>query len=169
MNFDPLFEDLEARFSAAESLSDKGPSIADLEGVTSIKVVLQNALRQTLIAPILGRGFVGGLDAEGPNWVGLPLKSIRSMSFSYEPDSGLPRLRFSKAGFEEHLQQLPLPARCSFRTLNSDDGLVTATLLDVDYGLLFLQFDQEQMMSPVPLVQVTQLRIWAVDNSGKVL
>jgi hypothetical protein len=59
-----------------------------------------------------------------------------------------------------------LPAKCDFRTKNSDDGLVSATLLDADFGLLFLQFQYGQIMTSVPLVQLTQLRIWAVDNSS---
>ena len=167
MNFDPLFEDLEARFSASESIVDAGFSIADLSGVTSIELVLNNLLRQTLVAPLLGRGFIAGIDSEAPNWVGVPMSAIRSMSFGSLQSFSLPALKFSDANFEEHIQQLPLPAECNFRTMNHDDGLVSATLLDVDFGLLFLQPKQGQILRSVPLVQVTQLRIWAVDNLSK--
>jgi hypothetical protein len=167
MNFDPLFEDLEARFSASEAIVDNGFSMADLSAVTSIELLLQSSVRQTLIAPVLGQGFVGGLDSTAPNWVGVPMTAIRSMTFGYDPSLNLPNLIFSVSHFEDHLQQLPLPAKCNFRTLNPDDGLVDAILLDVDFGLLFLQLGLGQLVRPVPLVQVTQLRIWVVDNLSK--
>jgi len=166
MNFDPLFEDLEARFSANEASVEEGFSVADLERVTSIALVLHNSIRQMLIAPVLGHGFVSGVDPDSPNWVGLPMEAIRSLVFNVDPTPGLPTMQFSEGQFLEHIQQLPLPAKCDFRTKNSDDGLVSATLLDADFGLLFLQFQYGQIMTSVPLVQLTQLRIWAVDNSS---
>lgn len=167
MNFDPLFEDLEAFFSAEESGPREGFSIEGLVQATSIELVLQNGQRQTLIAPVLGQGFVGGVVPDSANWLAMPLEAIRSMGFGFDQTLDLPTLQFSEANLQKYLKQLPMPAACSFLTQNSDEGLVFSTLLGVDYGFLFMQRTGSPVLQAMPLAQVTQLRISAVDNFSK--
>lgn len=167
MNFDPLFEDLEALFSANGSGPGEGFSIEGLAQATSIELVLHNGQRKALIAPVLGRGFVAGVVPDSANWVAIPLEAIRSMGFGFNQTHNLPTLQFSEANLQQQLMQLPMPATCSFLTQNPDHGLVFATLLGVDYGLLFLQRNGSQALQAMPLAQVTQLRISAVDNFSK--
>ena len=164
MNFDPLFEDLEARFSASEAIANQGFSLAELAQATSIELVLQNGSRQTLIAPVLGQSFVAGVNPDSPNWLVVPLKAIRSMGFVFDSTPSLPALQISQALLHEHLELLPLPAKCNFRTLSPDEGLIHATLLGIAQGLLFLQLADSPNLRAVALEQVTQLQIWAVDN-----
>ncbi len=167
MNFDPLFEDLEARFMASEGNTDVGFSIDTIAQATSIELHLRTGQRQTLIAPVLGQGFAAGVPTDTPNWLVVPAGAIRSIGFEFVATFGLPTLQFSEANFQEHLRQLPFPVTCNFRTINPDEGLVHSTLLGVDHGLVFMQPKNAQFCRAVPLDQVTSLQIWAVDNLSK--
>ena len=167
MDFDPLFEDLEARFVASEGSIDVGFSTATIAQATAIELLLQTGQRQTLIAPVLGQGFVAGVRPDSPNWLVVPAVAIRSIEFEFAATFGLPTLQFSEATFQEHLGQLPFPAKCNFRTLSPDEGLVHSTLLGVAHGLVFTLQDKMQLFRAVPLEQVTWLQIWAVDNLSK--
>lgn len=167
MNFDPLFEDLEALFCASATATGEGFSLDGLTDATSIELVLHNGQRQTIVAPLLGQGFVAGVHPEAPNWVALPLASIRSLGFGFEGPSVLPALQFSEAQLQEHLQQLQLPAQCCYFTQNPDEGLANGMLLGVARGLMFVQLQGTSALRAIPLIQVAQLKILAVDNSGK--
>ena len=167
MNFDPLFEDLEARFIAAEGHTNDGFSTAEISHATSIELLLRTGQRQTLIAPVLGQGFAAGVPTDTPNWLIVPAGAIRSISFGFTATVSLPTLQFSETNFLEHLGQLSFPAKCNFRTLSTDEGLVHSTLLGVAHGLVFMQLEKAQLLRAVPLEQLTGLQIWAVDNSSK--
>ncbi|MEY3889654.1 MAG: hypothetical protein RLZZ90_300 [Actinomycetota bacterium] len=167
MNFDPLFEDLEARFIAAESNTNDGFSTGAIHRATSIELLLLTGQRQTLISPVLGQGFAAGVHPVSPNWLVVPAGAIRSIGFEFETNFGLPTLQFSEANFQEHLGQLPFPAKCNFRTLNPDEGLMHSTLLGVSQGLVFMHRDDGQSFRAIPLEQVTCLQIWAVDNLSR--
>ena len=167
MNFDPLFEDLEARFIASEGNIDVSFSTTTIAQATSIELLLRTGQRQTLIAPVLGQGFAAGVPTDTPNWLIVPAGAIRSISFGFAATFGLPTLQFSEANFQEHLGQLPFPVTCNFRTLNPDEGLVHSTLLGAAHGLVFMQPSNAQSVRAVPVEQVTYMQIWAVDNLSK--
>jgi hypothetical protein len=167
MDFDPLFEDLEARFIASEASIDVGFSTATSAQATSIELLLRTGQRQTLVAPVLGQGFAAGFHPDSPNWLVVPAVAIRSIEFEFAATLGLPTLQFSEATFQEHLGHLPFPAKCNFRTLSPDEGLVHSTLLGVAHGFIFMLQDNAQLFRAVPLEQVACLQIWAVDNLSK--
>lgn len=167
MNFDPLFEDLEARFIASQGNTNDCFSTAEIAHATSIELLLATGERQALIAPVLGQGFAAGVDPDSPNWLVVPTGAIQRISFGFDATLGLPVLQFSEANFLEHLGQLPFPARCNFRTRSTDEGLVHSTLLGVAHGLVFMQRDNGQALRAIPSEQVTSMKIWAVDNLSK--
>lgn len=152
---------------AYQGNANGGFSTAEIAHATSIELLLATGQRQALIAPVLGQGFAAGVNPDSPNWLVVPTGAIRRISFGFDATLGLPALQFSEANFLEHLGQLPFPARCNFRTRNTDEGLVQSTLRGVAHGFVFMQLDHAQPLRAIPIEQVTSLQIWAVDNLSK--
>lgn len=167
MDFDPLFEDLEARFDAEANAANQGFSLDSLEGATSVRLHLTDGQRQSLIAPMLGLGFVAGIQPDDRAWTLVPLGAIHSLDFDFTAALTLPILKIQKLQISEHLEQLQFPARCSFRTFNPDVGQTQATVLGVGQELLFVQILGAATLLAIPLVRLSQLQIWPVDNSSK--
>ena len=167
MDFDPLFEDLEARFDAEAKSANQVFSSKILEGATSLRLHLADGQRQSLIAPILGLGFVAGIQPDDRAWTVVPLDAILSLDFEFAEAPGLPTLQIQRLRMSEHLEQLQFPARGSFRTFIPDDGQTQATLIGVTHELLFVQILGAAALKAIPLIKILHLEIWPVDNSSK--
>lgn len=169
MDFDPLFEDLEARFTAEEAASTEGFSIGALLPATVVELQLQGGHKESLVAPVLGLGFVAGLHPGDHAWNVVPFSVIRSLEFHSDAPEGLPILKVQNLNLAAHLEQVPLPAKCSFRISNSDDGPTLATLVGVAQELLFVQLPGAATLRGVPVNQISSLRLWLVDNLSEEL
>lgn len=165
MDFDPLFEDLEARFIASKTPSDLAFSLDVFRLATTLQVLTIGSQRLTLFAPVLGQDFAAGLQPEAPIWHILPMQAIKSLAFKVEENSKLPSLQIEEFSLMQYLERLPLPAKCNLRLIGADSPVIESTLAGVGQGLLFLQRSHRDSVEAIPLGGFAQLSISPVYNS----
>lgn len=90
MNFDHIFEDLEAEF---ESKRARGSSSSLLSRCNCLQVFPPQGNPEILFAPIIGSDFVGGLVKEFAAWSLYPISQILEIVPQNDGDLELPRLR----------------------------------------------------------------------------
>ena len=165
MDFDPLFEDLEARFFASQNSSEFAFSLELIKSTTSLQVLTIDGQRLTLLAPVLGQGFAAGLQSEAAIWMILPMPAIKNLRFSVDEKSTLPRLSLEEFSLLQYLERLPLPAKCLAKTIGRGSILGESTLVGVGYDLLFLQLSHQDSIAAIPLGSLAQLSMAPVHNS----
>lgn len=165
MDFDPLFEDLEARFTASQKSTEFSFSLKVIEPATRLEVVLTDSQRIQLIAPVLGQDFAAGLHPAAPIWNIVPLRAIRHLDFVFDDQSSLPGVQFQKFSLIQYLELLPLPTQCTFRLTGQDSSLTETTLVGVGHDLLFIQSQHQDSLTGIPVAQLLQLSMGPVHNS----
>lgn len=90
MNFDHIFEDLEAEF---ESTRARGAASSRFSRCNCLRVYPAQGTPETLFAPLVGSDFVGGLGEEFAAWSLYPISQILEIVPQNDGDLELPRLR----------------------------------------------------------------------------
>lgn len=90
MNFDHIFEDLEAQF---ESSRARAAASSLLSRCNCLRVYPVQGAPEILFAPIIGSDFVGGLGEELNAWSLYPVSQILELVPQSDGDLELPRLR----------------------------------------------------------------------------
>lgn len=90
MNFDHIFEDLEAEF---ESTRARGAASSLLARCNCLRVYPSQGTPETLLAPLVGSDFVGGLGEEFAAWSLYPISQMLEIVPQNDGDLELPRLR----------------------------------------------------------------------------
>lgn len=90
MNFDHIFEDLEAEF---ESTRARGAASSRFSRCNCLRVYPAQGTPETLFAPLVGSDFVGGLGEEFAAWSLYPISKILEIVPQNDGDLELPRLR----------------------------------------------------------------------------
>ncbi len=90
MNFDHIFEDLEAEF---ESSRARGAASSRFSRCNCLRVYPAQGTPETLFAPLVGSDFVGGLGEEFAAWSLYPISQILEIVPQNDGDLELPRLR----------------------------------------------------------------------------
>ena len=161
MHIEDIFEDLEAQFDAALQ-NEQRDTFTD--NARAIEVCTLNQVKRDLIAPIIGDGFLAGLDAISPIWHVYPTKSLRNVVFHSEIDESLPKLRTFDIDLATFLDTIPTPCSVRWRIHGATEYLNSGKLHSMSGQFLFLY--QANAMRPiaVPIHALEQLVIESVDN-----
>jgi hypothetical protein len=165
MDFDPLFEDLEARFMASQKTADFTFSLKIIQQATRLDVLLDDGQRLQLLAPLLGQDFAAGLHPAAAIWNIVPLEAIQNIGFIFDEKSDLPTVQLQKFSLMQYLELLPLPTKCSFRRIGQESSLSETNLIGVGHDLLFIQSQHQDSLTAIPVAQLRQLSIGPVHNS----
>ena len=161
MNIEDIFEDLEARFAAA--LQNR-PRDVYIENISALEVSTVNQIKKDLIAPILGKEFIAGLDSFAPVWHVYPTRALQQIIFHSEADESLPKLRNLGINLEAFLESLPKPCSIRWRINSTENFLHTGQLHSVTRNLLFIYPPDSLRPIAVSIAAIDQLSIESVDN-----
>ncbi|MEO0026693.1 MAG: hypothetical protein RL716_24 [Actinomycetota bacterium] len=174
MNLDAVFEDLEAKYAA--QLSAQPPAASDSQRcqknaatvdaeVRVVEVLTARGIREELIAPLLGKDFIAGMDLFRPVWVVYKTASLASVEFKVGDQPELPKIRFSNRPLDAMLDLLPKFGPISWRlALVRDAALHAGQFIKHSDELLFVQTETTELALPIEGLEV--LRVESVDNFG---
>lgn len=159
MDFDEVFDDLEAQF---ESIGNHKEGLSNISSFSQCRFVeittLQNT-RMRVLAPILGSNFVAGIDENLPNWIIWPLNRIVELRFEESSDLQYPILRKREISLADFIKQLPNP--CDL-LLEINEQTTQELFRGSTSELIFLQ--ARESVRAVPVAAITKMVV--VDNSG---
>lgn len=161
MHIEDIFEDLEAQFDAALHKSERD-SFTD--NVRALEICTVNQMKKDLIAPILGKEFLAGLDLVSPIWHVYPLRILRNIIFHSEVDESLPKLRNMGVDLETFIGTLPKPCSIRWRVQGANDFLSSGQLHSMSRQLLFIYQTGSPKPIAVPISALEQLSVESVDN-----
>ncbi len=174
MNLDAVFEDLEAKYAA--ELGARQPSGSDNQDCQKTSAMIDDKLRivevqtargirEELIAPLIGKDFIAGMDLYRPIWVVYKTGSLASVEFKLGDQPQLPKIRFSHRGVGAMLDLLPQFGPISWRVaLVRDAALKTGQFIKHSDEFLFVQTEKTEVAVPIAGLEV--LRFESVDNFG---
>lgn len=141
MTLEALFEDLEA------SLERSCPITAAqiTAKANHLSVIARNQMRFSLVAPILAKDFVVGLDEQTADWLCILKSQIAELRFSSEADASLPTTRTRSLTLEQFLGEMPMPISIALKTVQP--AIRFAAIAAVGDGLLFLRTRSEQVVA----------------------
>lgn len=161
MHIEDIFEDLEAQFDAA---SQKGMRDSFTHNIRALEIQSTNYVTKELIAPIIGKEFLAGLDSLSPIWHIYPNRSVRKIVLHTEADESLPKLRNLALDIETFLKTIPMPCAIRWRLSANDDPINQGSLHSVSQNLMFIYTAGAPRPIAVPIAAVGQLSIESVDN-----
>lgn len=161
MHIEDIFEDLEAQFDAELQKSSRDTFT---DNVRAIEVCTLNQVKRDLIAPILGDGFLAGLDVISPIWHVYPNKSLRNVVFHSEIDESLPKMRTVDIDLTTFLDSIPTPCSVRWRIHGAIEFLNSGQLHSLSGQFLFIYQVGATRPIAVPIVALEQLVIESVDN-----
>lgn len=161
MNFENLFEDLEAHF---ENFSSAKKSLINIQDINLVRVRTKNSVQCNLIAPILAVDFVAGLDIISPTWHFFPLHAVRHIEFEKESVSDLPKLRRLNINLMDFLLSTPVPSPAKWRLLGALEHQKSGQLAGLTESLIFLVDSNDRMLLAAPWQSIQQLSIESVDK-----
>jgi hypothetical protein len=141
MTLEALFEDLEA------SLERSCPITANqiTAKANHVAVIARNQMRFSLVAPIVGKDFVVGLDEQTADWLCILKSQIAELRFSSDADASLPTTRTRALKLEQFLGDMPMPISVSLKT--AQPAVRFAAIVAIGDGLLFLRARNEQVVA----------------------
>ncbi len=163
MNFDHLFEDLEAQFEAG--LATEQASLG-LSTKKLAQVDLLDGSSRVFVAPVLGFDFIAGLLIGEVAWQLVPFVAFVRLTFLDSESSGLPPLRRLDLGLIGFLERLPRPAHLKWRLLASDQ-IRLGQLIELEGNLLALQVSGSPEVTFHPVAAFQSLEVMAVENLGE--
>ena len=161
MNFENLFEDLEAQFENAKS---EQKSLMNFDDANFVIVKTKSGILCELIAPIIAIDFVAGLDLLSPTWHVFPFHSVRAIQLEQEATDELPKLRQLSKNLLEFLTATPMPNPAKWRLLGANELQKTGQMAGLHGSLLGLVDAAERAVIAVPLQSIQQLSIESVDK-----
>ncbi len=161
MHIEDIFEDLEAQFEAGLQKSQRDSFTGNTR---ALEIQTFSLMSKELIAPILGKEFLAGLDSVAPIWHIYPTKVIRKITLHDELDESLPRLRNLSVDLETFLGTLPMPCAIRWRMAGEEDYLTPGTLHSISRNLMFIYVSGSRRPIAVPIAALGQLIIESVDN-----
>ena len=161
VNFENLFEDLEAQF---ENASSPQKPFMNFDEVNLAIVRSKNLSAYELIAPILAQDFVAGLDLFAPTWHIFPFHSVRSIKLERQPADDLPLVRQLNKNLLDFLAATPMPNPAKWRLLGANEQQRSGQIVGVVGSLLGLVDSAERNLVAVPLQSIQQLSIESVDK-----
>jgi hypothetical protein len=141
MTLEALFEDLDA------SLERSCPITANqiTAKANHLAVIARNQMRFSLVAPIVAKDFVAGLDEQTADWLCILKSQIAELRFSSDADASLPTTRTRALKLEQFLGDMPMPISVSLKT--AQPAVRFAAIVAIGDGLLFLRARNEQVVA----------------------
>lgn len=161
MHIEDIFEDLEAQFYAAMQKSQRNSYTDD---VRAIEIHLANNVKKELVAPILGKNFVAGLDALSPIWHFFPVNFVQKITLHSDLEETLPKLRNLAIDLESLLKSLPFPSQIRWRLALNDEHLSQGVMTSISNGLIYISSVGAPRPMAVPVLALSQLSVESVDN-----
>jgi hypothetical protein len=159
VNFDHIFEDLEAEF---ESTRTRGEAPSPLLRCNSLRVYSAHVMPETLVAPIIGSDFVGGLGEEFDTWSLYPVSQILEIVPHTLGDIEMPRLRNFDRSLLELLDSFakPIEIVCYLPSMAAAPN--RGMLIGVDCG--FLVVASARGTVAIASGSVAKISVGVVDN-----
>ena len=161
MNIEHFLEDLEAQFVNEFSPQKE---IFTYSEMNQVHLISSDESAHRLIAPIIARDFVAGLDLVSPTWHIFPFHSVRLIRFEKNNASDMPKIReFNKSFFDFLLlTQTPSPAKLKLAGEASmqKSGQLTGLMNEL---IIFVDAFAKNVIA-VPLQSIQQLSIESVDK-----
>ncbi|WP_296632798.1 hypothetical protein [Rhodoluna sp.] len=161
MNFENLFEDLEAQFANAHM---SNASISNFDSTNLVIVKTANSLQRELIAPIIATDFVAGLDLLVPIWHVMPFHAVRNIRFVHELTEDLPKVRQLNKTLVEFLGATPMPNPAKWRVLGAIEHQRAGQIVGLVGNLICLVDPSEGGLVAVPIQSIQELSIESVDK-----
>lgn len=161
MNFQNLFEDLEAQF---ENSRQRQSAKLNFETTNLVVIKMSNKLHREVIAPIVAQDFIAGLDLAAPIWHVVPFHAVRTLKFEQELPTDLPKLRQLDKTFAEFLSHTPMPNPAKWRVLGASEHQKTGQLVGLVGNLICLVDSAEGGLITVPIQSIQELSIESVDK-----
>lgn len=159
MNFDHIFEDLEAEF---ESSRARGAASSLLSRCNCLRVYPSQGAPEILFAPIIGSDFVGGLGEEFAAWSLYPISQILEIVPQTDGDLELPRLRNFDRSLVDLFDSFAKPVEIVWYPQAKLAAPNRGMLADIDCGFLIV----ESARGTVALApgSVSKFSVAVVDN-----
>lgn len=161
MHIEDIFEDLEAQFDAALKKFER---VSCTENIHAVEIQTSHSPSRELLAPILGREFIAGLDYISGIWHLYPTFAIRKIVLRGEHGESAPRFKFVDVDLESFLSSLPTPCQIRWRLATNEAQLQTGALHSVAQNLIFIHSPNSTMPFAVPIAALAQLCFEYVDN-----
>lgn len=136
MNFDHIFEDLEAEFESARA---RGTASSLLLRCNCFRVHPAEGNPEILFAPIIGSDFVGGLGEGFAAWSLYPVSQILEIVPQNDGDLELPRLRKIDRTLLELLDSFAKPIEMVWYPRVKMAAPSRGMLVDIDCGFLIVE------------------------------
>ena len=136
MNFDHIFEDLEAEF---ESTRARGTASSVLSRCNCLRVYPLQGTPEILFAPIIGSDFVGGLSEEFAAWSLYPVSQILELVPQNDGDLELPRLRNFDRSLLDLFDSFAKPVEIVWYPQAKLTAPNRGMLADIDCGFLIVE------------------------------
>lgn len=159
MNFDHIFEDLEAQFESGRASS---PSPARLSGCISLRVTPVIGSPEELFAPIIGSDFVGGLSANFTAWNLFPNSQVVELMPQYSGDLELPRLKEVDRDIKDLISGFAKPTEMVWHSRNDFGAPRRGMLVGFECG--FLIIETPRGIVAITAKSVTKFSLGIVDN-----
>lgn len=100
MNFETLFEDIEANLEVADWRPLAKPELNDFN---QLKLEIFDSTTYQLVAPIVGADFFAGLDENSACWFCVAFSNVRRATFAIGSAEDLPKLRRQDVSLEQFI------------------------------------------------------------------